>query len=392
MLFSSAQCNFDGFGPCSIRRRRSPVFDSTVLPVDRLAARKVVRQSCPQLPGVYGMVDRDGVLIYVGKSKSLRNRLLSYFAPESEDAKATRIIARTERLYWEPTTHEFLALLRELDLIRRFSPRFNVQGQPGRRRFAYVCVGRKPAPYLYVAPEPSKRTDAVYGPLRGTQRLRDAVRRLNDSLGLRDCPEHVPMVFAEQLTLFGQSLTPQCLRYEMDRCLGPCAGMTNSAGYSQRVRAARRFLSGANQAVLTRYETEMRVAAENRQFERAAGLRDAWADLAWLDEQLERLRWFRSRHAFVYELQTCDKRRKWYLFYGGRVRGAVDAPTTDRRKFRCLRALERVYFSTNANQMSPPREDLEAILVAATWFRRNPSELERTMSPDQARELSNGSP
>jgi excinuclease ABC subunit C len=195
------------------------------------------------------------------------------------------------------------------------------------------------------------------------------------------------MVFAEQLTLFGQSLTAQCLRYEMDRCLGPCTGTASSANYAQNVRAARRFLSGADQAVLTRYETEMKAAATNREFERAAGLRDAWTDLVWLDEQLERLRWFRSRHAFVYELQTCDRRRKWYLFHGGRVRGAADAPTTDRRKFRCMRALERVYFSPPADQTSPPREDLEAILVAATWFRRNPGELERTMSPDEARKL-----
>jgi excinuclease ABC subunit C len=387
MLLASERSTFAGFGHCSIRRQDCPQHQSVELPDDRLAARKVIRQACPKSPGVYGMVDDGGALIYVGKSKSLRNRLLSYFQPEDEESKACRIIARSRTLLWEPAGHEFVALLRELDLIRRYKPGFNVQGQPGRRRLSYVCIGRKPAPYVYVAPEPTRRSDTVFGPLRGASRLQDAVRRLNDSLGLRDCAEYVPILFSDQLQMFADERPAHCLRYEMQTCLGPCAGACTAAEYSAQVRAARAFLRGTDAALIERFETQMKTAAEERQFERAATLRDAWADLVWLAEQLERLRWFRGRHAFVYELDTVDAGQQWYLFRGGRVRAVVDAPTNRRRARRCLRQLDRVYDAGPDESDAAPAEDLEAILLAASWFRRYPAELDRTLLPRQAREI-----
>ena len=70
--------------------------------------REQVRSACPRLPGVYGMVDRRGELIYVGKAKCLRSRLLSYFRPKSRDPKAGKILRHTRRLLWEPGFSEFL--------------------------------------------------------------------------------------------------------------------------------------------------------------------------------------------------------------------------------------------------------------------------------------------
>jgi excinuclease ABC subunit C len=385
MLMASDQVDVVGFGPCSIRSAVAPECFHANVPDDRLAARKLIRQLCPKAPGVYGMVDPGGALIYVGKSKSLRGRLLSYFQPEDEEAKACQIIARTRTLCWERAEHEFVALLRELDLIRRYKPGFNVQGQPGRRRLSYVCIGRQPAPYVYVAGEPSRRSDHVFGPLRGATRLQDAVRLLNDGLGLRDCPDYVPMIFAEQLQMFSEERTARCLRYEMQNCLAPCTGACSSAEYASAVRSARSFLSGTDQTLIERYELEMKAAADARQFERAAALRDAWENLVWLADQLERLRWFRGRHAFVYELDTFERGPRWYLFFGGRVQAIVEPPTNLRRARKAARQLERVYESDRFKSSGAPREDLEAILLAASWFRRFPAELDRTLLPAEAR-------
>src|SRR5205809_6003037 len=140
---------FSGFGPLGLAvdseapslyvvRSRRPA---------RLRAR--VRTDGPRLPGVYGMVDEGGELIYVGKAKCLRSRLLSYFRPRSRDPKAGRILQHTRKLVWEYVPSEFAALLRELELIRRWRPRFNVQGQPHRQR-TYICLGRQPAPYVFL--------------------------------------------------------------------------------------------------------------------------------------------------------------------------------------------------------------------------------------------------
>src|SRR5262249_19141418 len=102
--------------------------------------RNRLKEACPKRPGVYGMVDCHGELIYVGKAKSPRSRLLSYFRPRSREPKAGRILARTSILVWEYCPSEFAALHRELELIRRWRPRFNVQGQRRGRRRLYVCL------------------------------------------------------------------------------------------------------------------------------------------------------------------------------------------------------------------------------------------------------------
>src|SRR5262245_39713637 len=151
--------------------------------------RTKVRAECPRLPGVYGMVNALGELIYVGKAKNLRARLLSYFRPRSRDPKAGRILHQTRTLAWEIAPSEFAALLRELELIRRWQPRFNVQGQPTRRRRCYVCIGRHPAPYIFLSARPAARTMSSYGPVPATRRAREAVRHLNDLFRLRDCPQ-----------------------------------------------------------------------------------------------------------------------------------------------------------------------------------------------------------
>src|SRR5262249_38389065 len=149
-----------------------------------------------------GMVDANDELIYVGKAKCLRARLLSYFRRGSRDAKAGRIVEQARRIAWEVLPSEFAALLRELELIRRWQPRCNVQGRPGRRRYVYVCLGRRPAPYLFLAAHPPGTAMAAFGPVPAGRRAREAVRRLNDWFRLRDCPQAQEMVFAEEVELF----------------------------------------------------------------------------------------------------------------------------------------------------------------------------------------------
>ena len=153
---------------------------------DSRETRKVIRREAPCAPGVYGMVDRDGTLIYVGQSKSLRDRLVSYFAG-SAPRKARRIISHTHRLLWVTAPDEFAALLRKLELIRRWRPRFNVRGQPNRRRPAYLILGQGPASHVYLAGAPAKGDTLVFGPVRASRSCRRAVRALNDYFQLRAC-------------------------------------------------------------------------------------------------------------------------------------------------------------------------------------------------------------
>src|SRR5262249_12619988 len=110
-------CSFTDFGPC--RLALTPPKLHPVQGARPAALRSRVREACPKKPGVYGMVAAHGELVYVGKAKNLRARLLSYFRPRSRDPKAGRILEHTGSIVWEVSPCEFAALHRELELIRR---------------------------------------------------------------------------------------------------------------------------------------------------------------------------------------------------------------------------------------------------------------------------------
>lgn len=383
----AAPKGFQGFGPCrwAGKGKRQPPGTSFIVPADARAVRRVVREHCPPTPGVYGMVDADGELVYVGKSKCLRNRLLSYFSKSAADTKAERIVEHTRRLLWEPAPHEFSALLRELELIRRWLPRFNVLGRPGRFRRAYICLGRAPAPYAYIAPRPSARDDALFGPLAGPGRWRIAVRAINHTFGLRDCPDRVPIVFSDQAQMFPGGHNPACMRHELGTCLAPCAAQCSQRAYRDRVRKAREFLAGGEPDVLERLEKDMRCASAARQFERAAVLRDSLTALDELRQQIARVDEAQRHYSFVYPLPAYGRGEAWYLIRGGEVIGAVPSPAGDRNARRCLEALDNVYRTSG-----PPLEfhdDLDSLLLVTAWFRARPEELQRTIDPDEAKRL-----
>jgi excinuclease ABC subunit C len=365
--------SFTGFGPSALTGVEAPLVTIRARGPRRL--RKAMRQYCPRLPGVYGMLDGAGELIYVGKARSLRSRLLSYFRP-SRDEKAGKIIEETRALMWEQTAEEFAAVLRELELIRRHQPRFNVQGQPRRHRRCYLCLGRRPAPYAYVVTKPPNNALAVYGPLAGMRQAREAARQLCDWFRLRDCPQKQVMVFADQRELFPILHTPGCIRHDIGNCLAPCAAACTQPEYAFHVEAARDFLDGKDRSPLDLLERQMNAAAAATEYERAAVLRDRLERLDWLWRHLERLR-VALRYSFVYPVTGHDGSSTWYLIRHGRVRAALPMPGESSRR-RALAALDEVYPAGAA--LGPPGlDEVDGVLLVAGWFARHKDELTRTL-------------
>ncbi|MFO0807003.1 MAG: UvrB/UvrC motif-containing protein [Gemmataceae bacterium] len=371
---------FAGFGPSQLDPSPSPTTAVTARSTRQLRLR--VRRSCPHQPGVYGMIDARRKLIYVGKAKSLRSRLMSYFRPASRDAKAGRIIQRARAIVWEPAAGEFAALLRELELIRRWRPIYNVQGQPGGRRACYICVGRKPAPYLFVARIPPTGILGCFGPLPNAARAGEAVRRLNDLFRLRDCDQSTRMHFADQPDLFPVERPVGCLRAEIGTCSGPCAAGTSRASYSRQVRAARAFLDGTDDAILHRLQREMENAAAALAFERAAVARDRLEAVQWLSDKLAWLQRARREYTFVYPLAADDGRSLWYLVRGGRVVRGVVAPRDARTRIVAYNALHECFGSDSPIPIGP--DQIDSVLLVAAWFKRNPAERLQTLTPEQA--------
>jgi excinuclease ABC subunit C len=333
------------------------------------------------------MVDAHGELIYVGKAKSLRVRLLSYFRRRSRDPKATRIVERTCSVLWEYCPSEFAALHRELELIQRWRPRYNVQGQPQGRRPIYVCLGRRPAPYAFLTRRPPANVLASFGPVPGGHRAREAVRRLNDCFRLRDCPQAQEMVFADQGEMFPLARGPGCLRHEIGTCLGPCTGACSRTEYSKQVKAARAFLAGKERSLLEVIEREMNEASAALAFERAAALRDKWEVLHWLAEKLDRLQQDRQRFSFVYPVRGHDGVELWYLIHGART-VAVVLPPRDRAIARTAAAtIESVYRNKIPPTGTVAPHEIDGLLLVTSWFRRHPEERKRVVEPKEALRL-----
>lgn len=375
---------FAGFGPSAARPIDFTPDLGRVKSRKEAKLRAGVRENAPRVPGVYGMLGKHGDLIYVGKAKSLRARLMSYFR-DSRDPKAGRILQHTHTLVWETVTDEFGALVRELELIRRHRPRFNVLGQPGRQRYCYICLGRAPAPYAYVSRSPTGKDLGVYGPFTSAGRAGEAVRRLNDWFRLRDCAQTVAMHFADQGNLFEEDRTPKCLRSDIGTCSGPCAGTCTRAGYGGQVRAAKRFLEGTDDKPLKALSARMQEASAAMQFERAAATRDRLAELEWLWERLNWLRAARAENTFVYPLATADGRTVWYLIHRGRVRGACFRPACRATGAAAENLLDDVYGHDPGPGVTPGQVD--HVLLVAAWFRKYPAERAGLMTPPRAREL-----
>ncbi|MFL5327708.1 MAG: UvrB/UvrC motif-containing protein [Gemmataceae bacterium] len=378
--------SFPGFGPNSFDLRRNRAELARVSGSKPAVLRAGVRADCPREPGVYGMLDPRGRLIYVGKAKNLRARLMSYFRPGSREPKAGRIIAQTRQLIWEQGPNEFAALLRELELIRRFRPAYNVMGQPGRRRIVYLVIGRPPVSYCYLSRELPKATVGVFGPLPGARRLGDCVRRLNDLFQLRDCPQSQIFRFADQKELFPVIEPAGCLRYEIGTCSGPCVAAVTRASYARNVRRAKAFLDGLDDSLLHQLQTEMESAAASFAYERAAGLRDRIEDLRWLQERLAWLQQARREYSFVYSVITPSGREIWYLIRAGRVWLTTAAPHDARTRKSAVKALDAV-FPTKGGPSVVPGEHFDHVLLVAAWFRRYPAERQRVIDLDRARGL-----
>lgn len=360
-----AQQAFTGLGPSLLR----PVAEAPLTVVTGRRARQLrtaVREQCPRKPGCYGMVDASGELIYVGKAKNLRSRLLSYFRPQSRDPKAGHIVGSTVLLAWEEGPSEFAALLRELELIRRWRPRFNVAMQPTRQRRTYLCLGREPAPYVFASGKPPGTADAVFGPLPGYRQPREVVRKLNDAFRLRDCPSAQAMVFAEQNELFALERRAGCIRLELVACLGPCAAACTRSGYRKQVRAARAFLTGQDRTLIEELEREMAEAAAGMQFERAAVLRDKLDQLLWLERCLTRLR-EAERHTFAYPVPGVRGGELWYAIHRGRVLAVVEKPDAE--------LFGRIGRRRDFGPLS--LDEVDGVLLVDGWFRRHPEELAR---------------
>lgn len=340
--------------------------------------RAGVRAEAKDRPGVYRWLSSDGEVVYIGKSKKLRTRLLSYFRC-TPDEKGSRIVREATQVEWEYAPSEFAALLEELRLIKRYRPRLNVAMKRDARHFAFIKVTHGTSPKLAVVRGAAAEDAQIYyGPFHGAHRVSEAVRELNDALGLRDCRQDQPMFFADQPELFPlMRRTPGCIRYEIRKCLGPCAGGCTAAQYAERVRQVRSFLDGADDGPMDVLRRDMEFASVAMEFERAAILRDKLQRLEGLREQFIRFRFAVETLSFVYVVPGHEGDDRIYLIRRGRVRGEYPLPRSQRDRVALLAMVESVFNPMERVTSQVPSHEVDELLLLSSWFHRFPDEMGR---------------
>ncbi len=342
--------------------------------------RRRVSALAEDRPGVYRMIDASGRVIYVGKAKRLRSRLLSYFRASYPNDKAARILNAAADIEWDSKPSEFAALLAELSQIRRHRPVFNVRMNK-RRRVSFIKVSADAAPRIYVGSHTSVKGVRYYGPYTSVRSLQESVRVLNDLLGLRDCSLQTPIVYAEQGDLFDDGRRAACIRHELGRCSGPCAGFVTEEDYRNRVQTALDFIEGRALAPLDRVVSEMTRTSEHNDFERAAWWRERFDHLEWLLAASTRARAAVDALNFVYVDPGVYGDDRAYVIQGATVRATAPAPRSpiEREAFSALVA-EHVGSSDAPGPIPIPQIDETLLLLA--WFRRHPGAMARTTAFD----------
>ncbi len=363
-------CAFKSFGPSILAQQMRGKIRSIDVPADRFEARKLVRESCKVEPGVYGWLDENRQLAYVGKSKALQKRLLSYFAKNPSENKVERLRTQCRHIVWEPISHELLALIRETELIHRWQPEFNSMGQPSRLRPAFVCIGGSPAPNARLVRKLSGNHLHAFGPISGTKRLRRAVVSLNQVFNLRDCPDKTKFEFQDQQFLFDNQTTAKCIRYELGTCPGPCAGLCSSRDYHDLLDKMLEFLRGSSQRALQQIELKMNNAAQRQAFETAAIHRDCLQNLQWLDRRLNGLSVAEKRLNGVLPIKARRNRTAWLVLRGGRIVETMAIPKDPDKKLQLRKSILQIAatqppVATNLLEMS-----LQLIVIS--WFRKYP--------------------
>ena len=347
--------------------------------------RESVRAGCADRPGIYRMHAHDGEVVYVGKSKRVRTRLLSYFRAAYPEEKGARIVREAMRIDWEYTPSEFAALLLELRLIKRLRPRFNVQMKRDAHHLAFIKVTRPPAPKLVVVRGASDDSAMYYGPFQGARRVEESLRELNDVLGLRDCSLDRKMHFADQRELFQLGArTPGCIRYEVRKCLGPCVAACTERDYDARVALARAFLDGSDDSPIESLRSEMLASSERLEFERAASLRDKLARLEELKDQFLRFRFGVETLSFLYTVPGYAGDDRVYLIRRGRVREERPAPRTAADRRSLVRLTADVFGTVERDSTQIPTHQVDELLLLSSWFSKFPDQLELTTRAEDA--------
>ncbi|PRD09740.1 excinuclease ABC subunit C [Bacillus sp. MYb56] len=222
----------------------------------------------PDQPGCYLMKDKQGTVIYVGKAKVLKNRVRSYFTG-SHDGKTLRLVGEIVDFEYIVTSSNLEALILELNLIKKYDPKYNIQLKDD-KTYPFIKITAEKQPRLLITRNVKKDKGKYFGPYPNAQSAHETKKLLDRMYPLRKCSNMPDKV---------------CLYYHMGQCLAPCVKEVTDEQNKEIVDEIIKFLNGGHKEIRSELETKMYEASEKLEFERAKELRD---QIAHIDAIMEK--------------------------------------------------------------------------------------------------------
>ena len=223
----------------------------------------------PSTPGIYQYLNKEGVIIYVGKAKNLKRRVYSYFSKEHQSAKTRILVSKIADIRYIVVNTEEDALLLENNLIKKYKPRYNVLLKDD-KSYPSICVSNEYFPRVFKTRQIIRNGSTYYGPyshIPSMQAVLDLIKKLYP---LRTC--HLALT-PENIR---QGKFNVCLEYHIKNCKGPCIGMQSHDEYMQNIAQVKEILKGNTQAISDALMKEMMSLAEEMKFEEAQKVKEKY--------------------------------------------------------------------------------------------------------------------
>lgn len=229
----------------------------------------------PEKPGCYLMKDKTGKVIYVGKAKVLKHRVRSYFHDSAQhDAKTLQLVKNIAKIDWIVVGSELEALILEMNLIKKYRPRYNIRLKDD-KRYPYIKIHwQMDYPKVTITRQMRKDGGMYYGPYTSSWAVHQTLDTLRRIFPYLTCNR----------TITGEDKRA-CLYYDIKLCSAPCIGAISKENYRKNIAELGHFLDGETDEIVTELRKEMEEASEKMEFERAAVLRDK---LLAIDRIIER--------------------------------------------------------------------------------------------------------
>lgn len=238
----------------------------------RLQRLKAIVLAMPEKPGTYQYYDKEGTIIYVGKAKSLKRRVSSYFHKEVDRFKTKVLVSKIEDITYSVVNTEEDALLIENQLIKQYKPRYNVLLKDG-KTYPSICVTKEPYPRIFKTRTINKKYGTFYGPyshIGSMYAILDIIQKIYK-------PRTCRLPLNEESVKKGRF--KPCLEYHIKKCEGPCINRQTYEEYQEAIREAREILKGNTREVQKMLQEEMMKRAEKMEFEEAEVLKQRWIAL-----------------------------------------------------------------------------------------------------------------